>query len=71
MLQPMDTFTTTPAARSHLERLLTASSALLFDRASLDGVECLDSGWDEWDACVAEQDVRDETRIQRQRQQLH
>ena len=55
----MDT-TRTPTARSNMERLLP----FLFDRASLEGLECQESGWDEWDACVAEQDLRSE--IERQ-----
>lgn len=42
-------------ARSSLERLLP----VLYGRASLEGLECQDSGWDEWDACVAEQDLRE------------
>lgn len=53
----MDTARPTASARSNLERLLP----LLYDRASLEGLECQDSGWDEWDACVAEQDLRLET----------
>jgi hypothetical protein len=47
-------------ARSAAERLLP----FLFDRATLEGVECQDSGWDEWDACVAEQDLRDSIEAQ-------
>ena len=50
----MDTPRTPAATRSNLERLLP----LLYDRASLEGLECQESGWEEWDACVAEQDIR-------------
>ena len=53
----MDTPHTPASARSNWERLLP----LLHDRASLEGLECQDSGWEEWDACVAEQDLRLET----------
>ena len=50
----MDTPRTPAAIHSNLERLLP----LLYDRASLEGLECQESGWEEWDACVAEQDIR-------------
>lgn len=58
MLQPMDT-RSTPNPRPPTQRL-SANAALLFDRASLEGLECQDSGWDEWDCCVIEQDLREE-----------
>lgn len=58
MLSAMDT-TNRPTARSKPERLSPQRiGELLFDRASVDGVECAESGWDEWDTCVAEQDLR-------------
>lgn len=52
MLPAMDK-TTTPTADRSLDL-----SALLHDRATLEGVECVDSGWEEWDCCVAEQDLQ-------------
>lgn len=58
----MDTQHTPNPARSALERLLP----MLYDRASLEGLECQDSGWDEWDACVAEQDLREQVQAQLQ-----
>lgn len=56
----MDTQHTSSTARSRLERLLP----MLYDRASLEGLECQDSGWDEWDAVVAEQDLREQMRAE-------
>ena len=59
MLQAMDTFNHPNATRSHLERLPSnLAGELLFDRASVDSVECAEAGWEEWDTCVAEQDLR-------------
>ena len=59
MLQAMDTFSRPTATRSQPERLpRNPAGELLFDRASVDGLECAESGWDEWDTCVAEQDLR-------------
>jgi hypothetical protein len=55
MLRSMST-----AKPPHFSRSPAAlcAGSILFDRASLEGLECLDSGWDEWDNCVAEQDLR-------------
>jgi|GEM_PF-5703261 len=59
MLQVMDTFTRRNTARSQPERPPNnPAGELLFDRASVDAIECRESGWDEWDVCVAEQDLR-------------
>lgn len=55
----MDTFSRPTATRSSLERPSSQLiGELLFDRASVEGLECRESGWDEWDVCVAEQDLR-------------
>ena len=55
MLRPMNTTKTPRPSRSPVP---LSTGSILFDRASLEGMECLDSGWDEWDTCVAEQDLR-------------
>ncbi|MFN4116592.1 MAG: hypothetical protein ACK4F7_08865 [Inhella sp.] len=55
----MDTFNHPKATRSQPERLPSnLAGELLFDRASVGSVECSEAGWDEWDTCVAEQDLR-------------
>ncbi len=56
MLRSMNTAHTPRPSRA---KLPSGTGSILFDRASLEGLECQDSGWDEWDTCVAEQDLRD------------
>lgn len=64
MLQAMDKTSTPTTARS------LDLSALLHDRATLEGVECVESGWEEWDSCVAEQDFQ-RALAELRRRQLH
>lgn len=57
MLAAMNSSSTpSPARPRHPMRHPVLLHALTSDRASLDGLECSDGSWEEWDASVAARD---------------